>query len=109
MSRNQGLQSVPRSTRAELTGPGSWKRPATKKSGRAGGGRMYKGVVPGSQNGNPGQYIPDAARATIYRKAAKSLAKAKDSSYGWAAEVTAAKSLAQLGPYVPSVAIEEVY
>ena len=34
---NQGLQSVPGSTRAELTRPGSWKRPATKIFGRAGG------------------------------------------------------------------------
>ena len=55
------------------------------------------------------QYIPDAARAAIYRHAAKQLAKAKDSSYGWASEVTAATTLEQLGPSVPSICFEEVY
>lgn len=58
-------------------------------------------------NGIP--YIPDAARAVIYRHAAKQLGKAKDSSYGWASEVTAATTLEQLGPSVPSICFEEVY
>lgn len=55
------------------------------------------------------RFIPDAARAQLYRHGAKALAKAKDSSYGWADEVVAAKTIAQLGPYVPSIAFEEVY
>jgi len=55
------------------------------------------------------QYIPEGARASLYRYAAKSLATAKDSSYGWAAEESAAKTLEQFGPYVPSTAFAEVY
>lgn len=55
------------------------------------------------------QYIPDAARATIYREAVKKLAGAKDTSYGWRQEEAATRTLAQLGPYVPSIAFEEVY
>jgi len=55
------------------------------------------------------QYIPDGARATIYRRAAKLLETAKETSYGWKAEEEAARSLAQFGPYVPSIAFIEVY
>lgn len=55
------------------------------------------------------QFIPDAARAQIFRKAALNLAMAKDMNYGWSDEVGAAKSLAQFGPHVPSVAFEDVY
>lgn len=55
------------------------------------------------------QYIPEGARASLYRHAAKALAVAKDSSYGWVAEVSAAKTLEQFGPYVPSTAFAEVY
>lgn len=55
------------------------------------------------------QYIPEGARASLYRHAAKSLAAAKDSSYGWTAEVSAAKTLEQFGPYVPATAFAEVY
>lgn len=55
------------------------------------------------------KYIPDAARAILYRHAVKPLAKAKDAQYGWASEEKAAKSLAQFGPHVPSIAFEEVY
>lgn len=55
------------------------------------------------------QYIPDGARASIYRRAAKTLALAKDTSYGFTAEVSAAKTLEQFGPYVPSTAFAEVY
>ncbi len=55
------------------------------------------------------QYIPDGARASIYRRAAKALAAAKDASYGWSSEVSAAKTLEQFGPYVPSTAFAEVY
>jgi hypothetical protein len=55
------------------------------------------------------RFIPDAARATIYRQAARNLAVAKDSSYGWAREVAAARALEQFGPHVPSIAFVEVY
>ena len=55
------------------------------------------------------KYIPDGARAAIYRRAAKKLASAKNTSYGWAAEQKAAKTLKQFGPHVPSIAFTEVY
>lgn len=55
------------------------------------------------------RYIPDGARAAIYRRAAKKLASAKDTSYGWASEQRAAKTLKQFGPHVPSIAFTEVY
>jgi len=55
------------------------------------------------------KYIPTGARAAIYRRAAKKLAKAKDKSYGWAAEERAAKTFYQFGPHVPSIAFTEVY
>ena len=55
------------------------------------------------------QYIPDGARASLYRHAAKVLAAAKDASYGWSSELSAAKTLKQFGPYVPSAAFAEVY
>lgn len=55
------------------------------------------------------KYIPDAARARIYRHAARLLAKAKDQSYGWSAEEAAARTLAQFGAWVPNIAFEEVY
>ena len=55
------------------------------------------------------QFIPDGARAAIYRRAAQHLATAKNTSYGWASEEAAARSLAQFGPYVPSISFEEVY
>ena len=55
------------------------------------------------------KYIPDAARALIYRKAASDLAKAKDTQYGWSLETTAAKTLKQFGPHVPSIAFVDVY
>jgi hypothetical protein len=55
------------------------------------------------------KFIPDAARASLYRHAIKQLAKAKDTSYGWADEEKAAKALAQFGPHVPSIAFEDVY
>jgi hypothetical protein len=54
-------------------------------------------------------FVPDAARAAIYRKISKRLAKAKDTSYGFAAEEEAARALAQFGPHVPAIAFEEVY
>src|SRR5205823_9168500 len=37
------------------------------------------------------------------------LAEAKDTAYGWSQEEAAAKTLAQLGTSVPSVAFEQVY
>lgn len=55
------------------------------------------------------KFIPDAARASLYRHAIKQLAKAKDTSYGWTDEDKAAKALAQFGPHVPSIAFEDVY
>jgi len=55
------------------------------------------------------QYIPDGARASIYRRAAKALGAAKDASYGWSSELSAAKTLKQFGPYVPSTALSDVY
>lgn len=55
------------------------------------------------------QYVPDATRAAIYRRAVRELADAKNTSYGWASESSAAKTLAQFGPFVPSIAFEEVY
>lgn len=55
------------------------------------------------------KYIPEAARAQLYRHAAKKLAEAKNSSYGWRDEEIAAKTMIQFGPHVPSVAFEEVY
>ena len=54
-------------------------------------------------------YIPDATRARLFRHAARLLATAKDTYYGWANEVTAARTLAQFGTAVPSLAFEEVY
>lgn len=55
------------------------------------------------------KYIPEATRAIVYRKMAKNLHDAKDTIYGWNLEYRAAKSLAQAGPHVPSIAFEEVY
>ncbi|HFO9644771.1 TPA: hypothetical protein ACHLIE_005500, partial [Escherichia coli] len=55
------------------------------------------------------KFIPDAARASLYRHAVKQLAKAKDTSYGWNDEERAAKALIQFGPHVPSIAFEDVY
>ena len=54
-------------------------------------------------------YIPDGARARIYRRAAEKLRNAKNTSYGWSAEVAACKMLNQFGTSVPSVVFEEVY
>ncbi len=55
------------------------------------------------------RYIPDAVRALLFRDAARRLAKAKDSGYGWKDESVAAEFLAELGTSVPSIAFEEVY
>jgi hypothetical protein len=55
------------------------------------------------------RYIPDAVRARLYRRAAKKLGAAKDTSYGWSEEEKAAATLAQFGPWVPAIAFEEVY
>lgn len=54
-------------------------------------------------------YIPDGARARIFRRASEKLRMAKNTSYGWSSEVTASKMLNQFGTSVPSVAFEEVY
>ncbi len=55
------------------------------------------------------KYLPDSSRAIIYRKLAKDLAKAKDTSYGWSLEESASKALKQVGVHVPSIAFEDVY
>ncbi len=55
------------------------------------------------------KYVPDATRAQLYGHAANLLAKAKKTSYGWQEEVRAAKTLDQLGPFVPSLAFVRVY
>ena len=55
------------------------------------------------------KYIPEGARAAIYRKAVGELRVAKDTSYGWKEEEAAARALAQFGTSVPSIAFEEVY
>lgn len=55
------------------------------------------------------RFIPDGARASLYRHAAKLLRTAKDTAYSWKDEEVAAKTLAQFGPYVPSICFEEVY
>lgn len=55
------------------------------------------------------KFIPDAARAILYRHTVKKLAKAKDTSYGWSDEEKAAKALVQFGVHVPSIAFEDVY
>lgn len=55
------------------------------------------------------KYIPDAVRAAIYRQAARLLAAAKDQAYGWKAEEEASKTLVQFGPWVPTIAFDEVY
>jgi len=55
------------------------------------------------------KYIPESTRASIYRNLAKKLAEAKDTSYGWHLENAESRALKQLGPYVPSIAFEDVY
>ena len=55
------------------------------------------------------KYIPPVLRAAIFRKAVKDLQTAKDTSYGWTMEVSAAKALVEFGTDVPSIAFEEVY
>ena len=54
-------------------------------------------------------YVPDGARAKIYRKLAEHLRDAKDTSYGWSKETTVSKTIQQFGPYVPTIAFEEFY
>lgn len=55
------------------------------------------------------KFIPDGARAKIYRKLGSQLKDAKNTSYGWNKESTVAKTIQQFGPYVPSIAFEEFY
>jgi len=55
------------------------------------------------------KYIPEITRANIYRKLARNLAVAKNTSYGWNLENTASRALKQVGVNVPSIAFEEVY
>ena len=67
--------------------------------------RLYDALL--SVNG--AKYLPDSTRAKIYRKLAKDLAKAKDSTYGWSLENSASYALKQVGVCVPSIAFEDVY
>lgn len=53
--------------------------------------------------------IPDGTRARLYRRAATTLAQAKNAAYGWSLEESAARGLKQLGIAVPAVAFEQVY
>lgn len=55
------------------------------------------------------KYIPDQTRAVIYRRLARKLASAKDTSYGWSLENSASRALKQVGIHIPSIAFEEVY
>ena len=55
------------------------------------------------------KYIPEITRANIYRKLARNLAVAKNTSYGWNLENAASKALKQVGVNVPSIVFEEVY
>lgn len=54
-------------------------------------------------------FIPDGARAKLYRHAASLLAIAKNTSYGWTNEEAEGATLAQFGTNVPSICFEEVY
>ncbi|CAN5871998.1 hypothetical protein BH11BAC7_BH11BAC7_14300 [soil metagenome] len=54
-------------------------------------------------------YIPDGARASIYRDLAKRLALAKDTGYGWNKEESVAETIAQFGAHVPSIRFEQFY
>lgn len=54
-------------------------------------------------------YIPDGARATLFRRAATLLATAKNTGYGWADEEAAAKTFEQFGTRIPSICFEECY
>ena len=54
------------------------------------------------------KYVSDAARARVYRRAARLLADAKNQSYGWSAEEEAARTLTQFGPWLPNIAFDEV-
>jgi len=55
------------------------------------------------------KYIPDAARALIYRQAAQAIVTAKNTGYGWTLEDRAALALMQFGTCVPTIAFEDVY
>lgn len=54
-------------------------------------------------------YIPDGARAKIYRKLEEQLRDAKDTTYVWGKETTVSKTIQQFGTYVPTIAFEEFY
>jgi len=54
-------------------------------------------------------FIPEGARAKIYRKLAEQLKDAKNTAYGWAKESTVAKTVKQFGSFVPNIAFEEFY
>lgn len=55
------------------------------------------------------RYIPESSRADLYRKASERLSEAKDSSYGWDDEESAARTLSQFGTHVPRIAFTQVY
>lgn len=54
-------------------------------------------------------YVPEGVRANLYRIAARKLAEAKNTSYGWSQEEDAARTLVQFGTNVPTSCFEEVY
>ena len=55
------------------------------------------------------RYIPEVTRASIYRKLANDLARAKNTAYGWSLEDSASTALKQVGISVPESAFVEVY
>ncbi len=55
------------------------------------------------------KFIPDGAKAKIYRRLAKQLAEAKNSDYGFAKEEAVSQTIKQFGPNVPRAAFEEFY
>ena len=55
------------------------------------------------------RHIPESGRIGLFRRAARQLAVAKNTPYGWADENLQASTLAQFGTPVPRLAVEEVY
>lgn len=67
--------------------------------------RLYDAIL----NVDGIKYIPELTRAVIYKKLAKQLAIAKNSSYGWSLEESASRALKQVGIHIPTVVFDEVY
>lgn len=80
--------------------------PSTDKSPDSGASeRLYDIIL----NNHGIKYIPEVSRASIYRKLAKNLARAKDTAYGWSLENDASMALKQVGTAIPETAFVEVY